>query len=63
MLLAAKIPQVLGEQLAAAYPAAVVVQVVMYEVGIVGVHAWVLVVLVFRAVAFVVLVKHIVIVH
>ena len=63
VLLAPEVAQVPGEQLAAAHAAAVVVQVVVHEVGVGGVHTRVLVVLVLRAVALVVLVKHVVVVH
>ena len=62
MLRAPEVPQVPGEQLAAAHAAAVVVQVVVHDVGVVGVHARVLVVLVFRAVARIVLVEDVVVV-
>jgi hypothetical protein len=51
-----------GEQLAAAYAAAVVVQVVVHKGGVTGVHTRVLVVLVFRSVARVVLVEDVVVV-
>ena len=62
VLLATEVAQVLGEQLAAAHAAAVVVQVVVHEGGVTGVHTRVLVVLVFRAVARVVLVEDVVVV-
>jgi hypothetical protein len=57
VLRAPELPQVFGEQLAAAHAAAVVVQVVVHKVGVIGVHTRVLAVLVFRAVARVVLVE------
>jgi hypothetical protein len=62
VLRAPEIPQVPGEQLAAAHAAAVVGQVVVHKVGVTGVHTRVLVVLVFRAVARVVLVEDVVVV-
>ena len=63
VLLASEVPKVLREQLTTAYPAAIIVQVIVHEVGVTGVYTWDLVVLVFLAVALVVLVKHIVVVH
>src|SRR5712672_1443092 len=63
VLLPTEVPQVLREQLAAAHAATVVVQIVVHEVGIVGVHTRVLVVLVLGAVALVVLIKHVVVVY
>jgi len=62
VLRAPEVPQVPGEQLAAAHPTAVVVQVVVHKVGIIGVHTRVVAVLVFRAVARVVLVEYVVVV-
>ena len=62
MLFAPEVPQVLGQQLAAAHAAAVIVQVVMHQRGVAGVHAGVLVGLVFGAVARVVLVEDVVVV-
>ena len=62
MLLAPEITQILRQQLAAAHAPAVVVQVVVHQVGVIGVHAGVLAVLILRAVALVVLVEDIVVV-
>ena len=62
VLLATEVPQVPGEQLTAAHAAAVVVQVVVHEAGITGIHTRVLVGLVFRAVARVILVEDVVVV-
>ena len=62
VLRAPEVPQVLGEQFAAAHAAAVVVQIVVNKGGVTGVHTRVLVVLVFRAVARVVLVEDVVVV-
>ena len=62
MLFAPEIAQVLRQQLTAAHPAAVVVQIVMHKVGVFGIHARVFGVLVFGTVARVVLVKGIVVV-
>ena len=63
VLLAAEITEVLREQLTTTNPATVVVQIVVNEVGVKGVYTWDLVVLVFCAVALVVLIKHVVVVH
>ena len=63
MLLAPEVPQVLRQQLAAAHAAAVVVQVIVHDVGIVGVDARVLLGLVLGAVALVVLVENVVVIH
>jgi hypothetical protein len=62
VLLAPEITQVLRQQLAAAHPPAVVVQIVVHQVGVIGVHARVLAVLILRAVALIVLVEDIVVV-
>src|SRR5208282_5700297 len=63
VLRAPEVAQVLREQLAASYAPAVVVQVVVHVVGVVGIYTRVLVVLILGAVAFVVLVKYVVVVH
>src|SRR5262249_40934173 len=48
---------------AAAHTTAVVVQVVVHDVGVIRIDAWILLVLIFRAVALVILVKHVVVVY
>ena len=62
MLLAPEVAQVLCQQLAAAHAAAVVVQIVVHDVGVVGIDAG-FSVLVLRAVALIVLVEDVVVVH
>ena len=63
VLLTPEVPQVLRKQLTAAHAAAVVVQVVVHDVGVEVVHARVLVVLILGAVTLVVLVEYVVVVH
>src|SRR5579871_420563 len=63
VLRAPEVAQVLREQLAAADAAAVIVQVVVNDVGVVGIHARIFVGLILGAVALVVLVKYVVVVH
>src|SRR5947208_3317914 len=62
VLRAPEVPQVFGEQLAAAHAAAIVVQVVVHQVGVIGVHTRVVAVLIFRPVALVVLVENVVVI-
>ena len=63
VLLAPEVSKVLGQQFTAPHAAAVVIQIVVHDVGVVGVYTRVFVVLVFRTVALVVLVKYVVVVH
>jgi hypothetical protein len=60
-LFATKVPEVSSQQFPTTHPPAVVIQIVVHQVGVVGVDAWVFGILIFGTIAFVIFVKDVVI--
>ena len=61
LLLATKVPEVSSQQFPTTHPPAVVIQIVVHQIGLVGIDAWVFGILVFGTIAFVILIKNVVI--